>query len=78
MQDVADDTADLLDYLQSHATELRIDPQRIGIWVCPGGTPPALQWLLSELPVYVRCLTVCYGRMSMEMVRDRLQPPLPD
>lgn len=78
MPDVAEDVADLLDYLQSHATELRIDQQRIGIWVCSGGTPPALQLLLSELPAYVRCLTVCYGCMSMEMVRDRLQPSLPD
>jgi hypothetical protein len=55
-QDPLTDAASVLDYLKAHADELRIDPDRLGIWASSANVPTALAHL-----DHARCATLLYG-----------------
>ena len=53
----------LIQYIRSHAAELRIDENRIGLWSCSGSVPNALSILMQETGDYLKCAVLCYGLM---------------
>lgn len=68
--DPAGDVEDLLDHVLDPANRLGIDPLRIGIWTCSGGTPFGMPAGLSR---DVRCIVAYYGRMSLHPIRDGIE-----
>jgi hypothetical protein len=60
-QDPARDGARLIAHLQSHASPLGIDGDRLGIWASSGNVPVALSLLMQDAPVRVACAAIAYG-----------------
>lgn len=65
LPEVANDISDLLQWIQEHGTQYRIDTQRLGIWTCSGGPPFAFYTALRERPAHLRCLVAYYGMMDL-------------
>ena len=59
-----------IDYLRSHADDLGVDADRIGVWVFSGGGP-LLAWCLRDRPAFVRCLLAFYAILDLR----HLLPP---
>lgn len=59
-QEPVADLAALLRALQSDASTLAIDPDRVALWACSGNGPLALSALLDRLPGIV-CAAILYG-----------------
>ena len=59
-----------IDYVRSHAADLGIDADRIGVWAFSGGGP-LLAWCLRERPAFVQCLLAFYAILD---VRHLLPP----
>ena len=62
-----DDVRTAIGYVREHADELRVNPERIGIWVFSGGGP-LLSWALRERPSYVGCLVAFYALLDLRHV----------
>jgi len=62
-----------IDYVRTHASELHVDPERIGIWVF-SFAGPHVSWVLRERPSCVRCLLAFYAVLDMR----HMLPPDPD
>lgn len=75
LPEVAADIADLISYVRSHATELGIDAERIGLWVASGGGPTGLHLALSDCPDYLRCIAAYYPILDLRPARGVLLPP---
>ena len=58
---VLEDDGAVLDYLRSHAKELNIDADRMGIWTCSGNSPRGIRLALKPGREYIRTLVVYYG-----------------
>lgn len=78
LYEVASDVDDLLNYVRQNAASLNIDPNRIGIWVCSGGTPVGLRAAMRESPTFVQCIAVYYGRTNLEIMREKISPEAGD
>jgi hypothetical protein len=50
----------LFQYIRENAETLGINERRIGVWVCSGNVPMALDVLMREP---VKCAAICYGFM---------------
>jgi acetyl esterase/lipase len=72
LPEAASDITDLLSYLQQYASALAIDWQRIGVWVCSGGTLAASAALRHYHGLHLRALAAYYPRMSLHTIRDDL------
>ena len=59
-----------IEYVRSHAGDLGIDADRIGVWAFSGGGP-LLAWCLRERAAFVRCLLAFYALLD---VRHLLPP----
>jgi dienelactone hydrolase len=71
-----DSKADVLaaiEFVRAHATEFRIDAERIGLWIFSGGGPH-VSWVLRDRPSYVRCLLAFYAMLDLR----HLAPPNAD
>ena len=55
------DSEALIDYLEEHARELNIDPDRIGIWTCSANARVGMRLAHKSRPKNVRALVVYYG-----------------
>ncbi len=55
------DLQSLLDYLHLHATEMRIDETRLGVWASSGNVPLALSLLVPEAANHLTCAAWWYG-----------------
>ncbi|MEP7200585.1 MAG: prolyl oligopeptidase family serine peptidase [Chloroflexota bacterium] len=53
-----------VDYVRAHADELRVDPDRLCVWVFSGGGP-FLSWVLCERPPFVRCIAAYYALLDL-------------
>ncbi len=62
-----DDVRTAIAYVREHANELRVDPERIGLWAFSGGGP-LLSWALRERPSHVRCLAAFYALLDLRHV----------
>lgn len=69
------DVSDLVTYVRREASELELDPDRLAIFACSGGTAAGLRAALRDVPPFVRCLVAYYGVMSLEHVLDTSHPP---
>ena len=58
---VRDDIRDLFDYLRTHAAELGIDTDRVGLWSCSGNAGPALAYVSSDAGAWLKAAVVYYG-----------------
>lgn len=61
------DLKDLVSHLREHATDYRIDPERIAIVVFSGGGP-MLSWPLRDRPPYIRAVAGMYPFLDTEHV----------
>ncbi len=68
--DPADDVDDLLDHVLDPAHQLGIDPQRLGIWTCSGGTPFGMR---AGLMRGALCIAAYYGRMSLDPILEGIE-----
>lgn len=59
-----------IEFVRSHASDLGIDPDRLGVWAFSGGGP-LLTWCLRDRPLFVRCLLAWYAILD---VRHLLPP----
>lgn len=55
------DTEDLIEYLRTHAAELAIDPERIGVWTCSANAWVGVPLVLAPERNYIRCAVIYYG-----------------
>lgn len=69
------DVADLVAYVRREARELELNPDRLAIFACSGGTAAALRGALRDVPPFVRCLVAYYGVMHLEHMLDDTVPP---
>jgi len=53
-----------IEYVRSHASDLGVDADRIGVWVFSGGGP-LLSWCLRDRPAFVRCLVAFYAILDV-------------
>jgi hypothetical protein len=53
----------VMEYVMMNADSLKIDENRIGIWVCSGNTPTALSVLMDDTLAYPQCAVIYYGMM---------------
>lgn len=58
------DLDDLLTYLHTNGSSLRIDSRRIGIWSCSGNVPTALSVLSKSDRENIKCAALLYGMMQ--------------
>lgn len=68
--DGAADVADAIAHVRSHAGELGIDGDRLGLAAYSGGGP-MLSPFLHDPPPYVRCLVAFYAIMDIRQVREQ-------
>lgn len=75
---VASEVDTLRAYIRTHAGELGIDPNRIGIWTCSGGPPFGLRSVLRDGAPDVRCIAIYYGQVDVRLLRAQVPPDVPD
>jgi len=51
----------VLEYVTVNADSLKIDDNKIGLWVCSGNTPTALRVLMDDTLAYPQCAVIYYG-----------------
>ncbi len=56
-----EDAEALVDYLRSHAADLGIDPDRLGVWSCSGNVNTAMSLANQPSRRYIRTLVAYYG-----------------
>jgi acetyl esterase/lipase len=78
LAEAASDVDDLVSYVREHATELLVDPDRIGLVVFSMGPPVGLHGLLPDPPSFMRCVAVYYGAMDLVPLRDETPPEVPN
>jgi acetyl esterase/lipase len=61
-----DDSERVLDYLGTHARELSIDKERIGLWSCSGNVGTGLPLAMKESRDNVKALVVYYGSAQLQ------------
>ena len=66
LSDIASDVDDLVSYVREHAGELRIDKDRLAIWVGSAGVPLGARSAFKGSPPFVRCLVVYYGPLHLQ------------
>ena len=74
---VIEEVGGMLGFLRSDGPGLGIDPDRIGVWTCSGGSPFALVSALRASPP-VRCLVSYYGFLDLRHLRDRVDLAVSD
>lgn len=75
LSEPASDVDDLLDLVFDPSTQLGINPQRVGIWVCSGGTPFGMR---AGLKRPVQCIACYYGRLSLAPIRAEIEGGVSD
>jgi len=55
------DSEDLVDYLQQHAAELKLDKNRVAIWACSANVSVGLPLAMQPERKYIRALVMYYG-----------------
>jgi len=55
------DSEDLVDYLQQHASALKIDKERFGIWACSANVGVGLPMSMQPNRQYIKALVMYYG-----------------
>jgi acetyl esterase/lipase len=64
------DLAALIDYVRANAAELRVDPERVGLWSCSGNVLMGLPVALDETRKYIRAAVFYYGVMTEHPTRN--------
>jgi len=73
--EVAREVAAAITYARSHADELEVDADRIGVWAFSAAGPFAVAPLLRERPAHLRALAVFYTIWDLTPFRDVDPPP---
>lgn len=73
--EVAREVAAAIAYVRTHAAELDIDADRIGVWAFSAAGPFSLAPLLRERPAYLRALAGFYAIWDLAPFRDTDAPP---
>lgn len=73
--EVAREVASATDYVRTHAVELEVDPDRIGVWAFSAAGPFGIVPLLRERPAYLRALAGFYAIWDLAPFRDTDAPP---
>jgi tetratricopeptide (TPR) repeat protein len=55
------DSEDLVDYLQLHAGELKVDRNSFGLWACSGNVGAGMPLAMQQNRRYIRALVMYYG-----------------
>lgn len=55
------DSEDLIDYLQQHAAELKLDKNRFAIWACSANVGAGMPLAMQPTRKYIRALVMYYG-----------------
>jgi dienelactone hydrolase len=66
LHEAAGDVANALDYVRGNADALRVDKDRVGVWVFSGGGV-FLSPIMRDLPAFVRCLVSYYAILDLQM-----------
>jgi len=75
LPEVAGDTDAAIAYIREHASELCIDPDRLGLWVCSAGGPAGLGPIMNTIEErpYLRCLTAYYTALDLRPHKELLE-----
>lgn len=73
--EVAREVAAAIAFVRSHADELEVDADRIGVWAFSAAGPFAVAPLLRERPAHVRALAGFYTIWDLTPFRDVDPPP---
>jgi dienelactone hydrolase len=73
--DVADEIAAAIIYVRTHASDLEVDPDRLGVWVFSAAGTFALAPILRDRPQYVRAVAGFYTIWDLAPFRDLPEPP---
>ena len=73
--DVAQEVASVIAHVRSHAAELEVDADRIGVWAFSAAGPFGIAPLLRERPTYLRALAGFYAIWDLAPFRDTDAPP---
>jgi acetyl esterase/lipase len=73
--EVAREIAAAIAYVRSHAEELEVDADRIGVWAFSAAGPFAVAPLLRERPAHLRALAGFYTIWDLAPFRDIDPPP---
>lgn len=63
------DSEDLLTYVRSHASELNIDGERIGLWTCSANVTVGLPLMMQPERTYIRSGVIYYGSAQLQTMR---------
>jgi acetyl esterase/lipase len=72
---VADEVTATITYVRENASELEVDPDRLGVWAFSAAGPFALAPLLRERPPFVHAVAGFYTVWDVAPFRDLAQPP---
>jgi len=78
LPEAASDVDRLVEFVRANASDLEIDADRMGLWVCSMGPPVALHEILRSRPEYLRCIAVLYGVMDLRPLREETAPEVTD
>lgn len=73
--EVAREVAAAIGFVRSHADELEVDADRIGVWAFSAAGPFAVAPLLRERPAHLRALAGFYTIWDLAPFRDTAAPP---
>jgi len=66
LQEAAGDVVLALDYVRGNAESLRIDGDRVGVWVFSGGGV-FLSPIMRDVPAFLRCLVSYYAILDLQV-----------
>ncbi len=65
-----EDSEDLIAYVRSHAEELKVDANRMGLWTCSGNVTVGLPLIMQQDRDYIRCAVIYYGSANVKLARQ--------
>jgi tetratricopeptide (TPR) repeat protein len=72
-----EDTEDLLEYIRTHAPDLKIDADRLAIWACSGNVSVGFPLIMQKERGYIRCAVLYYGMADDIRAFSALRQDLP-
>lgn len=67
--DTAADVSDLINYVRTNASTLKVDENKIGIWACSANVRVGLPMVMNESRKYIRTAVMYYGPMDSQQIR---------
>jgi hypothetical protein len=70
LERASSDIVDLFTYVVTHATELGVNANNLGLWVCSAGGPACLSTILRDKVIPIRSIATLYPLMNLEHIDE--------